>query len=1105
MGISSNGQEDLILIDEPQGIPGTGSGGGGSGDGSVTSVGLSSSGLSNIMSISATPVTDSGVIPLAATCALGDMIYGSATNVYSRLAANATATRKFARSVSGGIPAWDVLLAADIPSIDIVSQTSGTLPFNRVGSGAQPLDATLTALAAFVSTGFVVMSAADTFIARAIAGTTNLIVVTNGDGIAGPPTITIGSKVLTDDSSHTLTNKSIDAAQLTGSINIARLPVVSIAKGGTGQSTAPTQGQLLIGTLAGGLVPGDLVAGSNITLTKNVDGQITIAAASTLTTTTQSPGDNSTKLASTAYVDAAVAGVSGGGLSSSLASGKIYVGSGGGTATAVTPTGDVTISNTGVNTIKTNVALAGSPTTTTQAALDASTKIATTAYADAAVTAAEAVAANASNLTSGTVADARLSTNVPLKSGTNAFAGSNTFPTQTAADNSTKAATTAYVDGAVATGVAAAEAVAANASNLTSGSVADARLSANVPLKNAGNSWSVAQVPNAAGTIDLGSTVLPFRNFIYGASATNNSKLVSATTTAQRTVTTPDADSNTVIPTTATANQWLTNITAGGVQTKSQPAFTDLTGVATLAQLPTLDIAHGGTGQTTKAPAFDALQPMTTTGDTIFGGTSGTGTRLAIGNSYQLLGVVSGAPSWQYGLLGFQTLTAASPTLTSASPSYNAIDPTSNNVNPTLPQASTCLGKILWFKVLNATNTATITAFAGDSIEASSSISPVPLQIIGMISDGGTHWRYLKAMVESAVAGGTGSGVVPSSGQMLFGNAGGTAYAPATVSGDVTAASTGAITIKSSVALAGSPTTTTQTLGDNSTKIATTAFVIANAGGGGGSGTINSGTTDGVAYYSGATTVSSTAAGNVGQTLQGQGAGVAPIFADQSVFPSISSSVTRSVGQVYIGTFTATSHTGIGFDSTPTASGTGSNAFGTDGNWVNYATSATINSVGGINGANTNGPRWAALPRMGCTIKTGSLSTDIQSCGICVGWVQSLTAQTSVSVSSSNLAYFRYFPATDGTLFWRCVTSNGTTLNVATTTMAIASNTKYTMFVDCSNPSAFTFWINGVLVATMSANLPGADTNPLYWNATVSNQAAAAVNFKVKNVWVDSL
>jgi len=65
----------------------------------------------------------------------------------------------------------------------------------------------------------------------------------------------------------------------------------------------------------------------------------------------------------------------------------------------------------------------------------------------------------------------------------------------------------------------------------------------------------------------------------------------------------------------------------------------------------------------------------------------------------------------------------------------------------------------------------------------------------------------------------------PSAGQVPCGNAGGTAYAPCTVGGDATIASTGALTIKTSVSLAGSPTTTTQSQADNSTKIATTAYV----------------------------------------------------------------------------------------------------------------------------------------------------------------------------------------------------------------------------------------------------------------------------------------
>lgn len=60
----------------------------------------------------------------------------------------------------------------------------------------------------------------------------------------------------------------------------------------------------------------------------------------------------------------------------------------------------------------------------------------------------------------------------------------------------------------------------------------------------------------------------------------------------------------------------------------------------------TVAIANGGTGQTSKAAGFDALSPMTTSGDVIYGGASGTGTRLGKGSDGQVLTLASGLPSW---------------------------------------------------------------------------------------------------------------------------------------------------------------------------------------------------------------------------------------------------------------------------------------------------------------------------------------------------------------------------------------------------------------------------------------------------------------------------
>jgi hypothetical protein len=75
------------------------------------------------------------------------------------------------------------------------------------------------------------------------------------------------------------------------------------------------------------------------------------------------------------------------------------------------------------------------------------------------------------------------------------------------------------------------------------------------------------------------------------------------------------------------------------------------TTVSTTADAATLSgtiaINKGGTGASSKSAAFNALSPMTTSGDIIYGGLNGTGTRLGKGNNFSFLTLDDvGLPTW---------------------------------------------------------------------------------------------------------------------------------------------------------------------------------------------------------------------------------------------------------------------------------------------------------------------------------------------------------------------------------------------------------------------------------------------------------------------------
>lgn len=166
--------------------------------------------------------------------------------------------------------------------------------------------------------------------------------------------------------------------------------------------------------------------------------------------------------------------------------------------------------------------------------------------------------------------------------------------------------------------------------------------------------------------------------------------------------------------------------TLSGTVLNSTVVTSSLTSVGTITSGTwngtAIGIGNGGTGQTTKAAAFDALSPMTTGGDLVFGGTSGTGTRLANGTAGQVLtsGGTTAAPTWSTPTTGTVTsvsvttangvsgVVATATTTPAITLTLGAITPTSVN-GVTLSGSSTPTLAVTGTTTVSGSNTGDVT------------------------------------------------------------------------------------------------------------------------------------------------------------------------------------------------------------------------------------------------------------------------------------------------------------------------------------------------------------------------------------------------------------
>ena len=87
----------------------------------------------------------------------------------------------------------------------IAVEGSNVLMASNIGGSVQAYDAELQAISGLSTNGIVTRTSSSTAAARTITGTTNVITVTNGDGVSGNPTLTTGSLVARTDTAQTFT------------------------------------------------------------------------------------------------------------------------------------------------------------------------------------------------------------------------------------------------------------------------------------------------------------------------------------------------------------------------------------------------------------------------------------------------------------------------------------------------------------------------------------------------------------------------------------------------------------------------------------------------------------------------------------------------------------------------------------------------------------------------------------------------------------------------------------------------------------------------------------------------------------------------------------
>lgn len=181
-------------------------------------------------------------------------------------------------------------------------------------------------------------------------------------------------------------------------------------------------------------------------------------------------------------------------------------------------------------------------------------------------------------------------------------------------------------------------------------------------------------------------------------------------------------------------------------------------------------LVNGGTGTAAASAnaAFNALSPMTASGDIIYGGTSGAGTRLPKGANGQVLTLLSGIPAWGTGIAvvaptvqKFTTGSGTYTTPTSPAPLYIRIRARGGGGSPTVAG-------------VGSGNNGSNTTFGTSLITANGGLGSLgPLGPGGGTATVTTSSTVLQIFAQTGAYGASGTASFPSSGGSGGGEGGG--------------------------------------------------------------------------------------------------------------------------------------------------------------------------------------------------------------------------------------------------------------------------------------------------------------------------------------------